>query len=205
MCWLAALEQRVNSSGITRVRFWHATSHPPFGGWASVTSSSGTVCLEAAESAAGGEAQEEKKKENPPNEKKDEKQKGGGKEDGNGWLLQGDKPGEKKQDEKKPDEKAAEKKSDPKQAGGDGDKGQTSGPPVPGPKPGEQAGDQPGEVRHIDQQISTDIICNLPKSFQLQGAGVGRPACNNQLWPVFTCRLSDLIEVDEARVGPQPV
>ena len=62
---LAALEQRVNSSGITRVRFWHATSHPPFGGWASVTSSSGTVCLEVVESAAGGEAQEEKKKENP--------------------------------------------------------------------------------------------------------------------------------------------
>ena len=62
---LAALEQRVNSSGITRVRFWHATSHPPFGGWASVTSSSGTVCLGAVESAAGGEAQEEKKKENP--------------------------------------------------------------------------------------------------------------------------------------------
>ena len=53
-----------------------------------------------------------------------------------------------------------------------------------------------GEVRHIDQQVGTDLVGDLPEPLEVQLTRVGRPAGDDQLGSVLPGQSGDLVHVD---------
>jgi hypothetical protein len=60
--------------------------------------------------------------------------------------------------------------------------------------------DQPGEVRHVDDEVGTDGVGDLPEAREVELAGVGRPAGQNHLRAAPMRELLDLVHVDQARL-----
>ncbi|MCY1434441.1 hypothetical protein D9M71_505020 [compost metagenome] len=59
-------------------------------------------------------------------------------------------------------------------------------------------GDQAGDVGHVDEQISPDLVGNLAEAREVQGFRIGREACNNHLRLVQGGQALDLVVVDQA-------
>ena len=60
-------------------------------------------------------------------------------------------------------------------------------------------GDQPGEVSHIGKQGGADRIGDRAEAGEVDRAGIGRAAADDELGPVLVCQALDLAHVDEAR------
>ena len=57
-------------------------------------------------------------------------------------------------------------------------------------------GDEAGEVGHVDHQLGADGVGNRAEGGEIELAGVGRPAGDDQLGPVLVGEPLDLLHVD---------
>lgn len=60
--------------------------------------------------------------------------------------------------------------------------------------------DEPGEVRHVHHEVGAHLVGNASECGEVEAAGVGRPAGDDQLGPVLAREPLDLVHVD-AQVG----
>ena len=61
------------------------------------------------------------------------------------------------------------------------------------------AGNQPGEVCHVGEKGGADRIGNRAEAGEVDRAGIGRAAADDEPGPVLVCQALDLAHVDEAR------
>ncbi len=61
----------------------------------------------------------------------------------------------------------------------------------------ETGADQTREVSHVDEQVGTDFIGNGTKLGEVDAAGIGRAARNNELGLVLVSELAHLVEINE--------
>ena len=64
-------------------------------------------------------------------------------------------------------------------------------------KPG---GDESGEMSHVHHQVGASLIGDCAEAGEVDGAGIGRAASDNQLWPLAQREVADLVEVDALAV-----
>ena len=57
---------------------------------------------------------------------------------------------------------------------------------------------QPGEVGHVREQDRADVVGDLAEQREVELAGIGGPAGDDQLGPVLGGELGDLVHVHEA-------
>jgi hypothetical protein len=71
-----------------------------------------------------------------------------------------------------------------------------------GHRVGVQAGgDEPGEVGHVDHQVGADGVGDGPEALEVEEAGVGAPAGEQQLRLALVGDPLDLVHVDPAVLG----
>src|SRR5262249_56499548 len=66
-------------------------------------------------------------------------------------------------------------------------------------------GDETGEMRHVDEELGTDLIGNSAEAAEIDDAGIGRSAGDDDLRPVLARELCHLVEVDTVVVAPHAV
>ncbi len=67
------------------------------------------------------------------------------------------------------------------------------------------AGDQPGEMRHVDHEISADLVGDLAEAGEIDHPRIGRAAGDDQLGLVLGGQPLDLVEVDLLGVAAHAV
>ena len=67
------------------------------------------------------------------------------------------------------------------------------------------AGHQTGEVRHIHKQIGADLVGDFAEGREVPKPGIGASPGDDQLGPVFTRQLRDLLHVQPLILAPHAV
>src|SRR5918995_5752038 len=60
-------------------------------------------------------------------------------------------------------------------------------------------GDEPGEMGHVAEEQRADLVRDLPELLGLHGAGIRRPAADDQVRPVFLREVEHVVVVDHVR------
>ena len=67
------------------------------------------------------------------------------------------------------------------------------------------AGDQPGKMRHVDQKLRPNLIGDGPERPEIDDARIGGPPGDNDLGPMFACKLRHLVNIDPVVVPAHAV
>ena len=67
------------------------------------------------------------------------------------------------------------------------------------------AGDEAGEMRHVDEEFSANLVGNFAEAAEIDEPGIGRSAGDDDFWPVLARELCHLVEVDTVVVAPHAV
>ena len=66
-------------------------------------------------------------------------------------------------------------------------------------------GDEPGVVRHVAEEQGADLVGDLAELVRLDRPRIGRPAADDQLWPVLLRELEHVVVVDHVRLAAHAV